>query len=153
MIKSHAQVFIFILLFSIFSCSSSKKQPFGRNTLLENKRWVLKELNGNPVSIPEGAKEMILRIEIGDNTFGGSGTCNTMHGMYTVKDEMINFHQMASTEMACNSLNKESEYFTMLQKANRYQYKVVRDKGVDKEFLFLYTDKQQIAKFEAVWLN
>jgi heat shock protein HslJ len=158
MIKMHSTTFNYffaILLFAlvISSCASKKKQPFGRNTKLENKRWVLRELNGKPTNTFVFKKEITLKIESGDNTFGGNGPCNTMNGMYVVQEEMIKFQSMASTEMACDALDIESEYFGMLQICDSYRYETIREKGAGKEYLLLFKDQKLVGKFEAVWLQ
>ena len=147
--------FFTVLLFTLFisSCASKQKQPFGRNTKLENKRWVLRELNGKPTNAFTFKKEITLKIESVDNTFGGNGPCNTMSGVYSVIEEMIKFQSMVSTEMACDALAVESEYFAMLQLCDSYKCETIREKGVDKEYLLLFKDQKQLGKFEAVWLQ
>jgi heat shock protein HslJ len=149
------QYFFVVLLFALLisSCASKKKQPFGSNTKLENKRWVLRELNGKPTNAVTFKREITLKIESVDNTFGGNGPCNTMSGVYAVKEERIKFQSMVSTEMACDALAVESEYFGMLQVCDSYKCETIREKGVDKEYLLLFKDQKQLGKFEAVWLQ
>ena len=145
-----------IIILSIFVMNAckpqQKQQPFGRNLNLENRRWVLRELNSKAVTSKDNTKEMFILFNTQDNTYGGSGNCNSMNGMYTVQDEMISIHAMASTRMACPNMEIESEYFNMLTKATRYELKKNREGGVDKETLLLYQDKIIIAKFDAVYI-
>ena len=145
-------LFLLIML-SIYSCKPRQSQPFGRNLDLENKRWVLREMNGKAIAPTSDGKEMFILFDTKDNTYGGSGNCNSMNGMYTVQDEMINIHEMASTKMACPNLDLESEYFLILSKVNRYELKNKREGGIDKESLILYNDINQVAKFDAVYLK
>ncbi len=145
-------LFLFITL-SIYSCKTRTSQPFGRNLELENKRWVLREMNGKAITPTAEGKVMFILFDTKDNTYGGSGNCNSMNGMYTVQDEMINIHEMVSTKMACPNMEIEAEYFLMLSKANRYELKKKREGGIEKESLILYNDINQVAKFDAVNLQ
>ncbi len=149
MIKTTSfRIFLLAIIF-IAACKSQQKQPFGRDTNLENKRWVLRELNNKTISHKEDEKESFILFDNKDNTFGGSGNCNSINGMYTVQEEMINIHSMASTEMACPSLNIETEFFQTLSKVNRYELKKKREGNTDKESLILFIDKVTVAKFDA----
>jgi heat shock protein HslJ len=76
-----------------------------------------------------------------------------MNGVYALQEEMIKFQSMVSTEMACDALAVESEYFAMLQLCDSYKCETIREKGVDKEYLLLFKDQKQLGKFEAVWLQ
>lgn len=107
-------------------------------------------MNGKAITPTSDGKEMFLLFDTKDNTFGGSGNCNSMNGMYTVQDEMINIHKMATTEMACPNMDTESEYFLMLSKANHYELKKKHEGGIDKESLILFNDLNQVAKFDSV---
>lgn len=143
-------LYFLLIMLSVYSCKPRQSQPFGRNLALENKRWVLREMNGKAITPTSDGKELFILFDTKDNTFGGSGNCNSMNGMYTVQDEMINIHKMATTEMACPNMDTESEYFLMLSKANRYELKKKREGDIDKESLILFNDLNQLAKFDAV---
>ncbi|CAN5389706.1 hypothetical protein BH11BAC2_BH11BAC2_03350 [soil metagenome] len=143
---------ILIALVIISSCKPRQKEPFGRNTQLENRRWTCRELNGKPVTINPGGKELVITFNMGDNTFSGDGGCNKMNGMYTAQEQMIKIQSMMSTKMACEGMVMENDFFQVLDKTNRYELKKKREGGVDKEYLFLFQDDTLLAKLDAVYL-
>jgi heat shock protein HslJ len=139
----------FLLFLGFIACKPPQQNTSGRNPKMENKIWVLKELNGKSVNIPAEGKEINIKFESGNNTYEGDGGCNKINGLFTVQDDMIKIQSIASTKMACEQLATESEYFQMLDKANRYELKKKKISGIEKESLLLYNDKMLLATFEA----
>lgn len=83
--------------------------------------WVLEELNGYKVFVPDFQKELP-RIEIhaADNKFMGFGGCNTISGTIFYEKDLLRFSNIASTMMACAPGNKEDEFTKALQRTATY---------------------------------
>lgn len=144
-----------LLLLSLSACKSKSlvQKPFGKDPALENRRWVLRELQGAPYKVPEGGKEAFLSFEGSSNTFGGDAGCNRVDGMYTVHEDMMAIRRMALTEKACKDMQPEAQFLQVLDSTNRYTLEAQKTKAGRVEFLNLFHDQQRLARFEAMWLN
>jgi copper homeostasis protein (lipoprotein) len=88
---------------------------------LEDKKWILKELMGNPFKQIEGNKEAFLLFEMETSTFSGNGSCNNIFGSYELKDgNRVSFGNAASTMMACQDMETERTFVEMLSKVDNY---------------------------------
>ena len=137
--------FFFLILSSLLliSCSSSNEQPSKPNAPLTNTRWILKVLNGNTVTTPQGGKEIFLTLSDTNNRATGSGGCNNFFSQYTVTGRSLKFGPVASTEMYCeNKMEIEGSFFKALQQTRSFKIK--------GENLLLSDSLKVIAKLEAV---
>jgi heat shock protein HslJ len=132
------------------SCKPREKDNKGYDPKIENKRWVLRELNSRTIQTPTGQKEISLFFEPTLNEFTAVGKCNDLHGMYTSQDDMIKIVNMISTKMACQELDLESEFIKSLNETNKYKLKSKKTNGVSNEFLYLYKESSLLATFEKV---
>ncbi|MFN8155533.1 MAG: META domain-containing protein [Bacteroidia bacterium] len=82
---------------------------------LKNKKWQLFIVNGKePAPYP-------VTLVFKDSTFGGMGVCNSYGGKVKYIDYTdLRLFQLSSTEMACEGLQFEQQYFKMLQKVKDY---------------------------------
>jgi heat shock protein HslJ len=113
---------------------------------LENTYWKLSDMNGAPVSTPEGGKEvhMVLGKSGSGQRLKGFGGCNNMGGNYTVSANTIKF-VVISTKMACDRMAVENFFFDALNRADRYLIK--------GETLELYQGETFLTRFESVYLK
>jgi heat shock protein HslJ/uncharacterized membrane protein len=86
--------------------------------------WVLEELNGHKVSVTDYQKELP-RIEIyaEENRFMGFGGCNSISGSLFFEKDLLRFHNITSTLMACAENNKEDKFVKVLQSTTTYSIK------------------------------
>jgi heat shock protein HslJ len=59
-----------------------------------------------------------------DSAFTGRGGCNNMDGKFSVKGSSIKFGPIISTKMACDNMDKENAFFTLLEnRISEYTFK------------------------------
>ncbi|WP_291781296.1 META domain-containing protein, partial [Cecembia sp.] len=110
--------------------------------LLEDKKWVLIELKGNPVERKEGQKEGHIMFDMETGMFSGINTCNNFFGHYELMEgNRIKFGQAGSTLMACPDMETEKAFMEVLRTADNY--------SVADDILSLNKSKMTpLAKFE-----
>lgn len=107
---------IFLALFaavSIASCTSMSSSRVGSSQAnISNTKWVL----ADDVS----GKKPTLNIESARVT--GNGGCNSYFGELALDPTAGNFSakNVGSTQMACQNMDVESNYFRMLNEVNKY---------------------------------
>ncbi|WP_421806039.1 META domain-containing protein [Flagellimonas sp.] len=85
--------------------------------------WVLEEMNGNAVSKEEfGGRDLPnLEININNNRFSGYSGCNRITGGIFYEEDVLRFTQVATTQMACPNMDKESAFLTALNSSTQYK--------------------------------
>lgn len=141
-------VVLFVIV-AMASCKSKEKVPFGRNPGIEDRHWVLREMESKPITFSPIQKEVSIVFE-NDNNFTLEAGCNTVSGMYTTQDNLIFINQMVSTKMACPELDRESTILNLLQKTNHYKIKKSKSNGVVQEQLILMGGDTLLMKFEKI---
>ena len=93
-----------------------------KNATLVETYWKLITLDGHGVAMPaEGKKEVHLILKEKDNRVQGFSGCNTMMGLYELKDaNSIHFKNLASTRMACDDMTTENVFKKVLEQVNSY---------------------------------
>lgn len=94
------------------SCVGSQKTPPAD---LRNTRWVLKELQGKPVVIPEGGREAFILFAPDDTKVSGMGSCNNFFGTAAIGEKTISFSGLGSTRMACPDMTTENGFFQVME--------------------------------------
>ncbi len=86
------------------------------------KYWKLVELNGKTIPKTDGGeREAHMILKQADNKVFGNGGCNSFSGSYTlIKGNNIRISSILSTKMACENVNFENEFFTVLSTADSY---------------------------------
>jgi len=88
---------------------------------LEDKKWVLFELRGNPVEMHEGRQVGYIRLSMETGMFSGNNTCNNYFGQYELLEgDRIKFGQAGSTLMACPDMETQNRFMEALQMADNY---------------------------------
>lgn len=99
-------------------------QPLQQNSgaEIENIRWKLIEVNGQPVTNPPAnQKEAFIQLQSSDKRLTGNGSCNTLVGAYELSDgNGIKFSKVASTMMGCPDMTLERELGSKLESMDNY---------------------------------
>lgn len=83
--------------------------------------WLLTEVGGKEVVIPEGGKEPFIRFNIIQNRYSGNGSCNGMFGKYEEgSDNKLTLNMAASTMMACRDMTIERDFFKIFTQIKKY---------------------------------
>ncbi|MBN8578921.1 MAG: META domain-containing protein [Cytophagales bacterium] len=124
-----------------FACKPSDKlnQVVGLSkSTLEDTRWVLEELNNQPVSTQNqpflvfASKSMVL---------SGFGGCNQLAGSYETARLKLKCNNVVATRMYCDVGQLENDFLTLLQKVNRYH--------IEGDTLSLYEDAVLLGRLKA----
>lgn len=86
---------------------------------IEDKRWKLVELRGNPV---DAGSDAVLTLRAADAVASGNASCNTFRGGYAIKTgQQISFaRNMALTRKACPDMSTESAFLEVLGMVDNY---------------------------------
>jgi len=88
---------------------------------LEDQEWVLTELMGEPVSLPEGQPAPSLHFDPSTGRVSGSDGCNRLMGSYRLFErDRIEFGQLAGTLMACPDMTLPDRFREVLGKVGDY---------------------------------
>ncbi|UJP63708.1 copper resistance protein NlpE N-terminal domain-containing protein [Mongoliitalea daihaiensis] len=88
---------------------------------LENKKWILIELRGTPYEKRSDDKEAFLFFDNETSRFYGNTGCNSINGGYELQDGYrITFGNVASTMMACPSLENDQIIGSLLKEVDNY---------------------------------
>lgn len=113
-------VLIFIFALLIPGCSSVSDMDSSKTP--ESSSWLLKSMSGVTVVLTPGNN---ITLEFDKNTHGisGFGGCNRFFGTYAINGDSVFFGAIGSTEMACDNLKTETDYYALLKKAETYKIK------------------------------
>ena len=111
-------ILLFIALGGIGSCDSSKEAA-----KLKDVKWVLETLNGEKVKLAEGGNGMFIQFDLAEGRVNGRAACNRFFGNFELDGTQLKFSPMGATRMACPDLQKENEFFRMLDQVDEYSIK------------------------------
>jgi len=88
-----------------------------------NDIWVLEEMKGKKVTKEDfnGSDVPYLEIYTDKNRFSGFSGCNRITGGLFYEKDLLRFGQVASTQMACPQMDRESEFLKTLQSSTDYK--------------------------------
>lgn len=107
-----------IALVGVGGCNSSKNMA-----KLSDVKWVLETFNGEKVKLTDPNTEMYIQFEDVEKRVNGRAACNRFFGNYEIDGNKLKFSPMGATRMACPDLQKETEFFQMLDKVESYNIK------------------------------
>ena len=93
-----------------------------RDARLEDKRWELTEVMGQPVAVsPEGSQAFV-RFDGAQGTVNGNNSCNNFFGTYVLaKGGRVRFgDDLAATMMACPDMTVEVAFMDALRRIDNY---------------------------------
>lgn len=122
------------------ACQTSQ-MPSGAEAL-GNHRWVLTELDGQPVADTARRNAASLQFFTKENRVAGSGGCNRITGSYerSGKDG-LKFSRMASTRMACPGPDLETPFLRALDQVDGF--------SIAQGVLTLRQGQTVLARFQA----
>ncbi len=89
--------------------------------ILEDKKWMLFELRGKPVEIPEGSQNGHIQFDMETGRFSGNNTCNNYFGQYELLEgNRIKFGAAGTTLMACPDMETQNLFMEVLQTTDNY---------------------------------
>ena len=125
--KLISYLFILLILF-IAGCNSSKDVKGKANAVvaapLTETYWKLIELNGATVAdaVAGQRREIYLQLKSKENRATGNAGCNGYGGSYMLQPDSfgIRFTEIIRTEMACEGINLENDFFKVLEQVDSY---------------------------------
>jgi heat shock protein HslJ len=101
--------------------ATQKKYTLQKVSDLVEKNWKLIELNGKEITLSEHSKEPYFTLSVKDSRVNGNGVCNSFNGVYTLTNgNGISISPLASTMMACEDMEIESELFRAMEMTDNY---------------------------------
>ena len=88
---------------------------------LRETHWVLRQLAGQPITVPPNTREAFLTLRT-DGSAEGNGSCNRFRGSFFSETESeLKFSPLMSTRMSCPTIDTENGFVRALGQANSYQ--------------------------------
>jgi len=89
---------------------------------IEGYRWVLTELRGQPVALPDSQQQPFLSFDAEAGRVSGNASCNNFFGEYAIKPgNRISFPgNMGMTMMACPDMALEQQFVDVLRMVDNY---------------------------------
>lgn len=83
--------------------------------------WLLESLKGKKITKEDFVNEFpTIEINSSDNSFMGFAGCNRVNGNLFFENNLLRFKDVVTTEMMCESSNKELEFLNALQSSTHY---------------------------------
>lgn len=109
--------FLIFCLVVLVSCSP-KLSP---DSYWQDKKWVVREVNGTPVQLSGTNRDAHLNFSPADKRFTGSGGCNRISGTYEITTSgRIDFSDPTRTRMACDDIAFEDNFLNLLERVDRF---------------------------------
>jgi heat shock protein HslJ len=93
---------------ALFAGCAQTDPPKSQAWLIET-YWKAVELEGKPVEVKAGTRELHMVLRSEKNAVNGFSGCNTFRGIYEVTGDSLRFKNMASTLMACLPAGSDTE--------------------------------------------
>lgn len=93
-----------------------------RDSSLEDRTWMLVELAGEAVVVPEGSKRPYLRFSSEESRLAGNASCNNFFGGYALAagGRLRIGGNLGSTMMACPDMSIENRFMSALIEIDAY---------------------------------
>lgn len=136
-----------IMLSKVGANGSKQKAGKRPDSTLTNTYWKAVELNGKPVTLGAGGKELHMILDGEKGRARGYSGCNTYHGPYEEKDTQMKLGPMAATMMACmEGMGQEQRFLQALAKTHHLEIS-------GEKLLFFGLENQVLLRFVAVYLK
>lgn len=76
--------------------------------------WVIDTMQRQARVVAEPLQNVTIQFN-SDTTFSGQAPCNNIRGAYRLKGTSIKFLNVSGTKMACNNLEQETAFLSLLQ--------------------------------------
>lgn len=130
---------IHVLFVTLFFVSCSDKELTQEEV---SGIWFLKEMEGEEAAYIFGGGLPTINFDWNDKQIFGTGGCNRYTLNYKLEGKKIEFNSLIATEVACENLETEQKFFSLLSKATTIEVEdgallLKRDKTVLLRFLKL----------------
>jgi len=116
-----ALLFTLISSVMLFSACYTKKAATAETGSITGKKWQLIELGGKPVAATINGKVPFIQFDEADQRYSASAGCNGLGGTYTLSGNgQLKFTQGMSTMMACDHMEIENGFKSMLGEVDNY---------------------------------
>lgn len=126
------------IIISTIACGEKEIEEITIPETLYNK-WELTELNHEPFDTTGFSQTPYLQFSKEESKMNGYAGCNNIFGGFWVKADSLKFAQVASTMMACPTLDFETSLIKALEKCSNYI--------ITENTLTLYHEKEVLIKF------
>ena len=113
-----------IALTALAACTTSAERSSTAalgDSGIENRRWLLFELNGQPVPTGGTREPAYLELDSEQSRVAGNAPCNRFSGTYELAGNRLQFPpNIVSTRRACPELDLEGEFLAMLVRVDTY---------------------------------
>ena len=115
----------------------------GTSPTLTGKKWLLKTLSGEQISLVENQRAPFIEFKPqGEaNIAHGFAGCNNFNGAYEIKQNELSFGNFASTLMACPEMELERRFHETLGQVNRF--------AINDNQLILFDADTELARFQS----
>ncbi len=96
-----------------------------KNSILFDQSWKLIEINSITVQNDAEARTPYMILKQSSQEVSGNGGCNSFSGIYSVEGTSLRFGNFIVTKMACDKLDLEYQFFSVLKQCEKYQ--IVQD--------------------------
>lgn len=109
---------------------------------LQGNPWLLSELGGEPVTVPENGSQPFILLDEKTATFSGSAGCNNYGARYELDGQSLLFRPVLTTRKACmDAMELEARYLAMLPEVAAWRLG-------DRELVLLDSAGNDIARFK-----
>lgn len=93
-----------------------------RDPRVEDRRWILTELRGQPLEAGEGNREAFIRLDSGAERISGNTGCNNFFGRYVLEagNRLRVAGNLGATMMACPDMETERVFLDVLSTIDNY---------------------------------
>jgi heat shock protein HslJ len=136
------------LAYSAYSALAQNSAAAGQSasTAVRSPRevhWNLIELDGSPIAASSSESQPYLYLQAQDDRLSGSLGCNRLLGSYDLSGDSLQFHSLASTQMACANMSMDVETKIL------EDLKLVTSFQISGDVLSLKVDNRVLARFES----
>ncbi|GAA4320222.1 META domain-containing protein [Compostibacter hankyongensis] len=143
--KVRSGILFLSLALLLGACGTQKSASGGKSkktAALEDTRWVLTEMKGQPVVLPAGGKEVYIYLNSDKKSISGFAGCNGIGGSYSTGEKSTIHFQTLSTKMYCQSgMELEDFMLKALNEADHYH--------IEGKKLYLFKGQEPLIFFEA----
>ena len=103
-----------------------QKKDAGPASTLTDKRWVLEQVDGTPITVSSYSYDYdsFIQFSVRNNDAFGLAACSGIKCSYALAaSQRLTFSQLVTTPGSCSNLNVATSYLAALPKTERYEIK------------------------------
>lgn len=140
---------LFTLLISLGGCQSSPTQT----TSFTNTHWQLRQIDGQPITLPTDQPAPFLWLLGDDYVFHGTGGCNRLGGVYQLKRHQLAFRLFAIKKPCLTDFGQEQHMMQRLEDTTSYRIQgtQLQLRGKDHKTYLLFEAKPIVTPSVFTW--